>query len=162
APFVFEGREFDQVATPEDIYYSYRLFLGRMPDRDGWKTYEGVVRGGISVNTLAEDFLASTEFRRRAALLQADLAEPVLADLGSFFMLVDPHDFVGHAILIEGTYEPHVVTAVRSHLSPGGVLLDVGAHVGYFSLIAAERVGPLGRVLSFEPNPASCDLMLRS
>lgn len=162
APFDFDGRQFDDRATADDIYYCFRLFLGRLPDQDGWKTYEGVVRGGVSVDTLAADFLASAEFRRRALVHDEASATPVLADLGALSMYVIPDDFVGRAILQEGTYEPHVVAVVLAQLSAGSVLVDLGAHVGYYSLIAAGLVGPAGRVLSFEPNPGSCELLVRS
>ena len=39
------------------------------------------------------------------------------------------------------------------HLSPAGVFCDVGAHYGYFSLLAATLVGPLGKVVACEPAP---------
>jgi FkbM family methyltransferase len=45
----------------------------------------------------------------------------------------------------------YLASAVR----PGTTVLDVGAYVGYFTLLAAERVGPRGRVLAFEPHPDS-------
>ena len=41
------------------------------------------------------------------------------------------------------------------HLTPGGVFADVGAHFGYFSLLAARLVGPAGQVLAFEASRAT-------
>jgi FkbM family methyltransferase len=41
------------------------------------------------------------------------------------------------------------------HLPPGGVFVDVGASVGFFSLLGARLVGPTGRVVAFEPQPAA-------
>lgn len=161
-PFDFEGKPFDRVATADDIYYCYRLLLGRLPDPDGWKTYEGVVRGGLDVGTLSADFLASPEFRARALGRDGDSADLVLLDLGDVRMYVIPDDFVGRSLVRDRTYEPHVSAALRSHLSPGRVLVDVGAHAGYHSLMAARLVGPSGRVLSFEPSPVSCSLLLRN
>lgn len=38
-------------------------------------------------------------------------------------------------------------------LPPGGIFLDIGANVGLYTLLAAEHLGPQGRVLAFEPNP---------
>ena len=38
-------------------------------------------------------------------------------------------------------------------LQPGNVVVDAGAHAGFFTTIAAERVGPGGRVYAFEPEP---------
>lgn len=52
-----------------------------------------------------------------------------------------------------GTYEPHIVAALRDQIRPGMVVYDVGAHIGYLTLVMSRLVGPSGRVLSFEPDP---------
>ena len=52
-----------------------------------------------------------------------------------------------------GTYEPYDSALVRRHLKPGMTVIDIGANIGYYSLMAAAKVGPGGRVISFEPNP---------
>ena len=48
--------------------------------------------------------------------------------------------------------EPRTTTWLLANLDPGQVFLDVGANVGYYSLLAAQLVGPRGRVVAFEPN----------
>jgi FkbM family methyltransferase len=50
-------------------------------------------------------------------------------------------------------YEAATTTHVAGHLAPGNVFVDIGANTGYFSMLAAARVGPTGRVMAFEPNP---------
>ncbi len=50
-----------------------------------------------------------------------------------------------------GLYEPEVTDLFRSLLRPGMTLLDVGANVGYYTLLGAQLVGPTGRVIAFEP-----------
>jgi FkbM family methyltransferase len=70
-------------------------------------------------------------------------------------MLLDPRDFVARKILSTGHWEPPVAQAIHRHLPPGGVLIDVGAHIGYHSLKAATEVGPAGHVIAVEPNPAT-------
>ena len=50
--------------------------------------------------------------------------------------------------------EPQTTTWLLAHLGPGQVFLDVGANVGYYALLAAQLVGPRGRVVAFEPNAA--------
>jgi FkbM family methyltransferase len=47
-------------------------------------------------------------------------------------------------------------------LNPGDVLVDAGANVGLFSLVAAEIVGPPGRVYAFEPRRWCYDLLCRN
>jgi FkbM family methyltransferase len=50
-------------------------------------------------------------------------------------------------------YEPQVTRCLTALLRSGDTFVDVGAHIGFFSLIAASRVGPTGHVYAFEANP---------
>ena len=53
-------------------------------------------------------------------------------------------------------YEPGLTTMVLDHLHPGGVFVNVGPHLGYFSLLlAAAVVGRTGQVHAFEPTPTT-------
>lgn len=49
-------------------------------------------------------------------------------------------------------YEPHIRRCVIALLRPGDTFVDVGAHIGFFSLIAASVVGETGKVYAFEAN----------
>ena len=71
-------------------------------------------------------------------------------------LLLDPRDDISRTILISlsSRWEPEVWQAISSGLPEGGVLFDVGAHIGYDSLKASAKVGPRGRVVAFEPNPS--------
>lgn len=53
------------------------------------------------------------------------------------------------------TYEPGVSDYLRERVRPGAVALNVGAHVGLYTLCLAEWAGEAGRVVAFEPNPAT-------
>jgi FkbM family methyltransferase len=50
----------------------------------------------------------------------------------------------------------------RRALRPGDVAIDVGAHIGFFTMLMASAVGPEGRVYAFEPLDANADLVERS
>jgi len=52
-----------------------------------------------------------------------------------------------------GNFEPWKSEVLQSALKPGTVFFDVGAHIGYFSLMAAQAVRPNGQVVAFEPEP---------
>lgn len=54
-----------------------------------------------------------------------------------------------------GTYERHVVRAMRTLVRPGDVVYDVGAHVGYISLVLSRLVRRQGLVVAFEPDIAN-------
>jgi FkbM family methyltransferase len=68
-------------------------------------------------------------------------------------MQLDPGDFVPRIILETGKYEAVSFGMVAEHLSAGATFIDVGAHIGYYSLKAAPIVGALGHVIAVEPNP---------
>lgn len=68
-------------------------------------------------------------------------------------MQLDPYDLVSRKILETGVWEPESLKAVADHLATNGTFMDVGAHIGYYSLKAAGMVGPNGHVISIEPNP---------
>ncbi len=52
-----------------------------------------------------------------------------------------------------GTHERHVQRALAELLRPGMTFWDVGAHIGFFSLLAARFVTSTGHVEAFEPFP---------
>lgn len=54
------------------------------------------------------------------------------------------------------------VAWVGSLLEPGDVFVDGGANVGLYSLMAAARVGPTGKVIAFEPAAATRDRLIRN
>jgi FkbM family methyltransferase len=64
---------------------------------------------------------------------------------------------LGWQVLFFGTYEPELRAIFRSTIPPGGVVIDVGANVGWHSLLMARLAGPSGRILAVEPNPSVRD-----
>jgi FkbM family methyltransferase len=56
-------------------------------------------------------------------------------------------------LFFQGAVEPSVQRFLAEHLSPGMVFYDLGANLGFFSLIAARQVGVAGQVYGFEPDP---------
>jgi FkbM family methyltransferase len=64
--------------------------------------------------------------------------------------------------MTQGTWEPGVTHLFETFLEPGMVVVDVGAHIGHFSLIAARRVGSVGKVYAFEPAPENYALLVKN
>ncbi len=58
-----------------------------------------------------------------------------------------------------GSYEQTKQQIFNGALSPGFVVYDVGAHVGFYSLLASAGAGPTGRVYCFEPLPENVDYL---
>lgn len=103
-------------------------------------------------------------YRRRALLKRLiPIRRAVRVRLPSFDMFVRLDDWaVGARIAVRRTYEPHVTAALLPYLLPGSVVVDVGANIGYYTLLAATRVGPTGTVIAFEPSRENCALLQRS
>jgi FkbM family methyltransferase len=59
-------------------------------------------------------------------------------------------------------WEPHVTSVFRRLIKPGDHVVDIGANVCYFTMLAASLVGPTGLVTAFEPNSENCRLILAS
>ncbi len=60
-----------------------------------------------------------------------------------------------------GSYEMNKRLAFEREIFPGAVVYDIGANVGYFSLLAAVLAGPEGRVFAFEPLPRNLAFLRR-
>ena len=75
-------------------------------------------------------------------------------------------DLAGYSILLDmqidkdywlGTYEPELQAALRELIQPGAVIYDVGANIGYVSLLLAKAAGPAGHVYAFEALPGNVE-----
>jgi FkbM family methyltransferase len=71
--------------------------------------------------------------------------------LEGFFMDLDVSKKTQRQLFLNKTYEPHISAYIRRNLKPGDYFMDIGANVGYYTMIAAVLVGDRGRVVSFEP-----------
>jgi FkbM family methyltransferase len=75
-------------------------------------------------------------------------------------MFLDAHDIL--ELSINGIYEPVETALAKSEVKPGNTVLDIGAHVGYYTLMFARLVGPGGRVYAFEPEPANFAVLTKN
>lgn len=83
--------------------------------------------------------------------------------LGRYKMFVDTSDVgLSSHLMIDGYWEMWVTEAIADLVRPGMVVADVGANLGYFTLLMADLVGPAGRVHAFEPNPRMAERLAKS
>jgi FkbM family methyltransferase len=64
---------------------------------------------------------------------------------------IDPVSHLGIHFVHKQTYEPGLTRIVRTLLKPGSVFVDIGGNEGYYSILAARRVGSTGQVHCLEP-----------
>lgn len=78
-------------------------------------------------------------------------------------MWVDTRDRVLSTHLVgEEIWEPSETAAFLAHVREGMCVFDIGANMGYYTLLAARAVGLSGRVYAFEPEPHNFELLTRS
>ena len=84
-----------------------------------------------------------------------------------------PYQVFGHKIwlypksmqsweIIFGLFEQDTVNTFQRILKPGMTVLDIGAFVGYYTLLAANLVGKQGKVYAFEPNPVAFAILTKN
>jgi FkbM family methyltransferase len=104
----------------------------------GWYLARGL-RGFLTLHGLSRRLGGGARIARRTPY-------------GSVFEL-DPVGYIDRIVLTEGYYESEVLEALRRHLTPDGVLWDIGANFGLHS-VTLGRLLPTARLFAFEPNPA--------
>jgi FkbM family methyltransferase len=152
--------DFSETATQSDILSCFRLLLGRNPEKHEWPGH--AIRAGERLDVIVRSYLNCKEFIERH-LLEHRGANAQLVELPNFKIYASPGDtFIGRVIIRSGEYEPHVAQIFHQSLRPGMVVLDIGANIGYFSLLAASLVGQDGFVYSWEPSPANARMLYAS
>ncbi len=80
-----------------------------------------------------------------------------------FDVCLDPSDMgVSPSIGVLGWHEMKTTELFIKLVGPGSTVVDIGANIGFFTLLAAKLVGNKGAVLSFEPEPTSFSLLTKS
>jgi FkbM family methyltransferase len=87
-------------------------------------------------------------------------------DEGLSVVEVAAGDLKGYKVLLNlkaeksrwlGTYEPELQAALREFLEPGMTVYDVGANIGYVTLMLADQIGASGKVFAFEALPVNVE-----
>jgi len=65
-------------------------------------------------------------------------------------------------LLIDGVWEKYETELFKKMVKEGMVVVDIGAHIGYYTLIATRLVGKTGIVYAFEPEPSNYELLCKN
>lgn len=87
----------------------------------------------------------------------------VLITVDGNMMCVDCRDMgVAPSLIMHNIFEEYQTKLTKELIKPGMVVVDIGANIGYYSLIAAKLVGPTGKVYAFEPEPRCFALLVKN
>ena len=116
-----------------------RLTLGKLPGL--LPLYRAVTRPWLT-STGDEEGLVLNRFQR-------------------FVFYTDARESESHEFLFD-SYEPVTTQVFERLIAPGDLVVDVGAHWGYFTLMAATLCGETGRVIAFEPHPGNVSILTKN
>lgn len=135
------------------------------PDGLGPESVE-VVRGILESDSLnpstVRRILGTVDQQRSPSPFSVRLSKEDVAyvAIGGIEVALDRADrSVSGPIIDDGFWEPHVEHVLRTFLAPGSVFVDIGANVGWHSMLASSIVGPSGCVYAIEPNPENARLI---
>ena len=148
--------------TRDHVVWAYRLLLDRDPENED--VIGPKLAGSRDTSELRRHLMTSAEFQEK----NRDYAHTndrtvVIKELdGGVRLLVDLSDHVIGLNIVRGRYEADEIRFVRSVLKAGDVAIDVGAHIGFFTMQMAAAAGPAGRIYAFEPFDPNAALIERS
>jgi FkbM family methyltransferase len=141
--------------APVDIV-GFRLCTEPREASDPWSK---VAEARLGVARRIGRFLSSPARKKyltlalRARRLFPEMAIPLRLPFGAWWLA--EKGGLDHELMFNG-FELSEACFVQRLLRPGMTVLDIGAHHGLYTLLAAKRVGRQGRVIAFEPSPREC------
>lgn len=155
------------MVTRDEVLWAFRYCLGREPESEeaiaahlhhaDWKALRAV-------------FFSCDEYRCSALIngalgVAGDRASKwVLAPVmgGTRHLWLDLGDrFVSRGCLWDN-YEPIESAFVRRHLNKDSVFVDIGANIGWFTILASTLIGKAGAIIAFEPRPQTAAHLLET
>ena len=148
--------------TREHVVWAYRLLLDRDPESED--VIGPKLAGSRTTAELRHHLITSAEFRdKNPDFAHTNDRTIVIKEIAPGVRLfIDLSDHVIGLNILRGQYEQDEIRFVRRLLKPGDSAIDVGGHIGFFTMHMAAAVGPEGRVYAFEPFDANADLLERS
>jgi len=127
------------------------------------KLYNSVWCLGVQGRNTAKRLGILGPFEGALVSLGTHLAPPPSKDgevrLSVGMRMVVPAGFPSYRTYVTGLYEKEVTNLVLRIIREGMVVVDVGANIGYYTLIASALVGASGRVYAFEADPDICAVL---
>ena len=150
--------EHARTATQEDIFYCFRLLLGRSPNPEEWPGHSS--RVGEDLENVVSSYVTSREFAERGLLNKTYRDQVELVRFQSFSLFASNEDLaIGRHVLRGHPYDPRIAAVINRYVKPGMAVMDIGANIGCLTMLLASLVGPSGLVVAVEPNPENVKLL---
>jgi len=141
----------------------YNQHLDRDPTQQEIENWKKELNSNISILEIRDKIANSLEANSKQKLnktITQKISKTIL-DEHEFFL--NPDDWVcvdtyANAVL----YEQEETTLLKKLLKKDMNVINIGANIGYFTLLAARQVGPQGKVFAFEPFPKTVELLQKN
>lgn len=77
------------------------------------------------------------------------------------FFYLKNDKYIGQRVAL-GKYEPYETKLILRQTKTGDTVVDVGANIGYYTILLADKVGKTGKVYAFEPDEISFEILLKN
>lgn len=134
----------------EFVTWCYRVILGREPESE--QVIDIQINSRRTRRAVVTEFLLSQEFLSKNPIF-AHPREWVWVEVDDALLRVNLADRMLSAGIITKQYEIAETRFLKANTKPGDIVVDLGANIGYYTIILGSIVGPTGRVYSFEPMP---------
>ncbi len=146
--------------TKYDIVALYNFLLEREPE--GERIILEKMKCG-TINNLVTELISSEEFAQKHPLAPSKAnAWVIVEDPEGFRIFVNLADMEISWNIIQNKFERAERKFIKKYLKEGDTALDIGANIGFFSMLMSKLVGREGRVLGFEPLPFLYEAACRS
>src|SRR3954469_6119476 len=137
--------------TRDHVVWAYRLLLDRDPENED--VIGPKLAGSRSTAELRHHLITSAEFRaKNPDFAHTNDPTVVIKEIAPGVRLfIDLSDHVIGLNILRGQDGRAEIRFLRRVLTMGDSAVDVGAHIGFFTMLMAAAVGPEGRVYAFEP-----------
>lgn len=154
------SKEYNPIASKEDIKNCFRLILGRQPNPEEWKGHSSLA--GLELKEVVSSYLNSLEFKSRNLLTYDEKIIKCKTSLGFEIYVNSKDPLIGKPISNGKVYEETISNIFVKFLKKGMTLLDIGANVGWYSLLTAHSLEDKCNIYAFEPFSFNSKLLLAS
>lgn len=156
--------DFDDENLKDSIRKHYLIILKREPDPIGLNFHlKRIKNNEIALADLPNILKNSLEYqekqkesgKNKGSIILGDdvlLDDVTIKKIGDNFLLIDKNDKPTLEAFSQKNYEKTSSNALKKLLKKGMTAINIGANIGYFTLLMAKYVGPKGRVFAFEPS----------
>ena len=146
------------MVTRDEVIWAFRYCLGREPEDEVCISKHS---GFESWNALRHELLRSSEFLSELGHpLDKWVIVPVMDETRLMWILLGDRNISIECLY--DNYDPAGTKFVKTHLQESNVFLDLGANVGWYTLLASTIVGPSGHIHAFEPRGETKDYLSKT